>query len=219
MRISRTFNGTGATVNLGLGFIPDRVRVYNLESTVPLIADWNRNMRSGSPEGVLTTHAESGAQIARLAAGGGISPFYGTVLAAASTANLRPHANRDFRYQGTLGDIDTWTLDVTADRTGHFNKGVPTTHVGVGSIVHVKETNSGIIKQSAISAMTADGDASIDVTLDGAIKTGELVFLGPMYDLIGGSAGDRIPQGITITNNTLNASGNILLVEAWTDDD
>lgn len=214
MKIARTFNGTGATVNLGLGFLPDWVRAYNLESTVPLILEWSRQMRSGSVEGVLTTHADSGALITRLAAGAGISPFYGTVLAANSTANLRPHANPDFRYQGTLGGITTWTLDTAGNRTGHVNHGVPTASVGVGSRVTVKETIGGLIKSCAISAITNDGDAADELTLDVAIKSGDLLALGPMYDLIGGSAGDRIPCGITIANNTFNASGNIILVEA-----
>jgi len=227
MRIARTFNGTGATVYLGLGFIPDWVRAYNLESTLPIIIEWNRQMRAGSVEGVnhaATTVATSpevtaADKITRLTAGTGISPFYGTVLAAGSTAYLRPHANPDFRYQGTLGAINKWTLDTAANRTGHVNAGVPTTYVGVGSRITIKESTGGLIKSCGISAITNDGDAADELTLDIAVKTGEVLALGPMYDLIGGSAGDRIPAGICIANNTFNASGNIILIEAGTYED
>lgn len=221
MHIARIFNGTGATVYLGLGFVPDWVRAYNLESTLPLMIEWNRQMRAGSVEGVhIAHHATDGAQITRLAAGGGISPFLGTKLTANSTAYLRPHANPDFRFQGSLGDIKTWTLGNAGNRTGNVNAGVPTTYVGVGSRITVKENmTGGGIKTAVITAMTNDGDAANELTLSVAIKSGEILALGPMYDLIGGSAGDKIPAGICIANNTFNASGDIILIEAGTFDD
>lgn len=219
MHIMRSFNGTGATVYLGLGFIPDWVKVYNHEITAPTFLEWNRGMRTLGPAGWITAHDSGGATIVRCAAGAGIAPFYGTRLTANSTAYLRPHAIRDFRGQGTLGFIDTWTLGHAANRTGSVNAGLQTTYVGVGSIVAIKETLTGITKKAAITGLTNDGDAANEITLSESIKSGEVLFVGPMFDLTGGSAGDKVPEGVMIALNTFNVANDFMTIEAGTYDD
>lgn len=227
MNIARTFNGTGATVYIGLGFVPDWVKLTNMESTLGWRIEWSRQMRAAACEGLslkgtdhATTPAVNGALIvSRLSFGGGVAPFFGTTLATASSAYLRPHANPDFKDQGTLGRITDWTLDTLANRTGKLNAGVPTTYVGVGSRIRIQETGTGKIKTALVTAMTNDGDATDELTLNLAIRSGKVLSLGPMYDFVGGAAGDKIPEGIIITNNTFNASGEIILIEAGTYDD
>jgi hypothetical protein len=219
VKITRTFNGTGATVYLGIGFIPDFVKVYNHEITAPTWLEWNRGMRTLGPAGWLVEHVASGATITRCAAAAGIAMFYGTRLAAVSTAYLRPHAIRDFRGQGTLGFIGNWTETVYANRTGYFSAGIPTTYCGVGSMVAIKERSTGLLKKASITTLSNDGDASGEITLSDSVRTGEVYFLGPMYDLIGGSAGDQIPPGVSIVLNAFNVSADFMSIEAGTYDD
>lgn len=219
MHIMRTFNGTGATLSLGLGFLPDWVKVYNHEITAPTWLEWNRGMRTLGPCGWLVEHVSSGATITRCAGNAGIEPFYGTRLAANSAAYLRAHTVKDFRGQGTLGWIGNFTETVYANRTGYVNAGVPTAYVGVGSVIAIKERSTGIIKTAVITTCANDGDASGELTLSDSVHSGEVYFLGPMYDLVGGLAGDQIPQGVTILLNAFNVSADYMSIEAGTYDD
>lgn len=221
MKIMRTFNGTGATVYLGIGFLPDRVKVYNHEITAPTWLEWNRGMKTLGPCGWLVEHVSSGATITRCAAAAGIVPFYGRKLVTgdSATAYLRPHVIRDFRGQGTLGWIGRFTETVYANRTGLVNAGVPTTYVGVGSTIAIKEDSTGVIKRVSITTCTNDGDASGELTLSDSVHTGDVLFLGPMYDLIAGAVGDNIPQGVSIVLNAFNVSADYMAIEASTYDD
>lgn len=219
MHIMRTFNGTGATVYLGLGFVPDWVKVHNHEITAPTWLEWNRGMRTLGPCGWLVEHVASGATITRCPAAAGIVPFYGTKLAETSTAYLKAHANRDFRGQGSLGWIGKFTESVYASRTGYVEHGVPTTYVGVGSQMIVKERATGILKTVSITSITNDGDAAAELTLSDSVHSGDVMFLGPMYDLVAAAVGDKVPPGVAIVLNAFNVLNDYMSIEAGTYDD
>jgi hypothetical protein len=221
MHIMRTFNGTGATVYLGLGFLPDWVKVFNHEITAPTWLEWNRGMRTLGPCGWLVEHVASGATITRCAGNAGIEPFYGRRLVTgdSATAYLRAHTIKDQRGQGTLGWIGNFIETVYANRTGYLDHGVPAT-VGVGSLLAVKEKGTGgVLKTVSITTCTNDGDASGELTLSDSVHSGEVLFLGPMYDLIAGTVGDQIPQGVAIMLNAFNVSADYMSIEAGTYDD
>lgn len=221
MRINRTFNGTGATVNLALGFIPDFVEICNNDITAPTMLKWNRGMRSLGTGGWLIEHVASGATITREAAGSGIIPFHGRRIVSGDTlsAYLKERAIKDQRGQGTLGWIGQFIESTYASRTGYLDHGVDTDVVGVGSILAVKERCTGLMKKVVIIAITNDGDAASELTLSESVHSGEVYFLGPMYDLVAAAVGDQLSPGITLMLNAFNVSADYMSIEAGTYDD
>lgn len=213
MKIGGTFNGTGATAYIGIGFIPDFVRLWNLEATNALIVEWNRNfVRSVEHSaGHLFTDAPSSTstEISRLTIGTGVSIFRGNVVAAAANTAYIVADNENHQLLAK-----TWTLDTVANRTGHSDVELSTTYVGEGSRIIIREALTQEPKECYITAMTSNGEAADEITLSEAVKSGDILYIGNMYTHIAAAAGVRIPQGFTVTNNTVNASGNIIAFEA-----
>lgn len=222
MRISRTFNGTGAALYLGLGFKPDGLVIRNLEDGDLARLEWSANMSrfAETEEGILSVEASGDVQRTGLTYGLGVALYDGEdEMTAASTAYLVDLEKMDRKGEGAAGVITAWTLDTAANRTGSFDKALDTTHCGEGSVVMIKESVSGRIRTASISALSNDGDASDDVTLTLAIASGEVLYIGPMYDLSGAPAGTVIPQGIVINaTSVINVSGEACVIEAWTND-
>ena len=222
--VSGTLNGTGAALVVGCGFKPDYVKLWNAEATNPVFVEWNKNMRSLEQiEGIGTVSDGTQNLFARYAAGAGIAPYDGgDVMSAASTVYLLPTAdvvgtNNMARKAGSISaNVTKWELDTSANRTGSFNVGVNTTYVGEGSIVRIYDPLTKATYETVMTALSNDGDADDEVTLAVAVPSGDVMYIGPMYDYIGASAaGDVIPAGFKINMTTvLNASGNIICFEA-----
>jgi hypothetical protein len=218
--ISGTFNGTGAALRVGLGFIPDFIRIFNQEDGDLARLDWNRNMRALEVvEGILMGEAAGDFQGTALGFGAGVAPYRGgDKFATAQTAYILQDATPDKRAAGTMGTIKTWTLDTAANRTGRFDVGASTTYVGEGSKITVMD-QFGQVKSAVILAMSNDGDAADEVTLSEALPSGNVVALSGMYDYLGLPAGIVMPAGFIINATTvINVSGELCCFEAGTFD-
>lgn len=223
MKVTGTFNGTGAALYVGIGFIPDWVRVRNMEDADVAELEWNRHMLrcAEMPRGRLNYTAAGLLGDPRTVADGGIHIYRGgDVIASASTAYLKRVGDTDRRNSVTYGNITRWTLDTSANRTGHWDLEADTTYIGEGSLVIIKEDVGQAVKQAAVQAMTSNGEATDEVTLSEAVKTGTVQFIGNMYDWAGCSAGDITQAGFLIdATSVINVSGEMCAFEAGTYDE
>ena len=213
---SGTFNGTGADLYISLGFVPDWVKIRTLETSNEEIVMWSKNMRAAESFGGFDVD-DDGA-IAPIVWGAGVAEYLGgDKLSAASTIYLQRRADEDMRDAGSGDVISTWTLDTPASRTGKFNAGVNTTHVGEGSLVAIGKEAFGHAEWAVITALTNDGDADNEVTLSKAIKSGNVLALKAMYDYVGAPSGTITKPGFFIDSTaSVNTSGELCMFEAGT---
>jgi hypothetical protein len=206
---------TTATLNVGLGFIPRKVRVTNLTDLTEHI--YAMDMRAGV---LAETHygisrAKAGDLAAVTTAAAGIVPYVGgTLLTAASTTCL---VRDDKDQRATYGvKISTFTVGSVANKTGNFNVEASTAVVGAGSVVVIAGVEYYVV------AMTSNGEASNEVTLNdlpaGAVA-GSVFSVDKIrsrFDLIGAPAGTVTPAGFTLGANATvnNTDGDVLLIEA-----
>ena len=216
------FNGTGAAVYIGIGFIPDWVKVWNGEDADVAMIIWNRNMLAIADIAMGEVFATAAGITGDPRAVGdtGIVLYYGgELISATSTVYLKPIPDSErnqIRNSSTGKRITTWTIDTSGSYTGHFDQGVNTTYVGEGSLVSVDGRLYGL------HTITNDGDASDEVYLFGGslgvyAPSGKVDFIGPMYDFIGCAAGDTTLQGFGLTATSVtNVSGELCCFEAGT---
>lgn len=212
-----TFNGTGAAITIGIGFIPDWVMVRNLEDGDLAKMEWNIHMTRAleTAEGILTyTGTTYRQEDARVDGDNGITIYRGgDVMTAASTTYL-VRDDADYRTSVTYGTITTWTFG-TGTRTGNWNVEADTTYVGEGSRIYVQEDVGKACKWAAVNALTSNGEAANEVTLNEAVSTGTILRLTGMYDYRGAANGVKIPAGFTINNtDVVNVSGELTMFEA-----
>lgn len=215
-----TFNGIGtAGVYICCGFMPEWVRVVNLEDADIARVEWNIHfMRTAElARGLLLSVADV-AQDARAVGDGGIVP-YGGGGAMDGTYYLVPIEQRyddsykNQRYHQTNKTLVTkWTLGSSTNHTGNFDKAIDTTYVGEGSLVQINGVWYGL------NALSNDGDAANDVTLsDAAPDGGRVECITPMYDYVVGESGKMAPPGFLIEwTNVVNVSGEMCWFEAGT---
>lgn len=234
MKIGGNFNGTGSTLYLCIGFVPDWIWIMNLEATTPVELVWNKHMmRSGDMiEGFEfqwnSTFSSSDAE--QLTKGAGVLPYYGGTVLTTTTAGTTTYAegnylkpfNYDVRFlaadsshdynDASEETLDTWTLDSATNYTGHFNGGCTGTYIGEGSPIKIDG------KYYAIVAFSSDGSDSNDVTLSHNVPSGDIEFIGGMYSTIPMTSGEVTKDGFVINDTTLNANGNLCVFEAGTYD-
>jgi len=216
-QVSGTLNGTGADIYVGLGFVPDWVKMRSLETTDEEYQEWNRNMRSSEMFGGISIDDDG--TISPVTIGVGIAEYLGgDYIAAASTVYLEKKSD-DQRAAGTGGVTSRWISDTPASRTGHFNNPINTTYVGEGSIVQIGREAAPGRDQAVILALSNDGDAADEVTLSKSLGTNEVLYLGPMYDYWGVPAGTIAKAGFFIDSTAaINTASDMLLFEAGTFD-
>lgn len=228
IKLSGTFNGTGATLYLCLGFIPDKVHLQNLETSNDYEIIWERSMMRSSElvEGMQTHTGTTYRQITALTKGAGILPYYGGTVLDTTTAGTTTYAegvylkpdNKDYRYVTAdsphgLGDavsstINKWTLGSSTNYTGNFNADVTGTYIGEGSEITIDG------KVYTIVALTAgQGISANEVTLSHAVASGEVQKISGMYSLAPMVAGEITKDGIVIANTTVNANNALIRFE------
>ena len=212
----KVYKGTGAALTLGLGFVPERLRISAVGGNAVL--EWDRNSILSGKGGILTSATTSSGTTtvshAVLAASAGVVPYFGgeKIDTASSAKQIDASALAD--YQGDQKrSVTYWTLQTSANKTGKFDAGVNTTYVGIGSVVAF-DCGSGLVT-ARITALTNDGDADNEVTLDRAVPNGRVVSIGYPVDYATCPAGFKMPDGITINDTSnINVSGSLYSIEA-----
>ena len=229
MRISGTFNGTGADVYLCIGFVPDWVHLWNVEATTPLEVVWNVDMQRSAEfcDGFeFQWHGTFGSSDATpLTTGNGIKTYYGGKTLASGDVGtttygegvyLKPD-NRDYRYTSTdspfgVGDattttVTTWTL--YSGYGGHFDYPVTKTYIDEGSRICIDG------RWYSINAISSNGELTNEVTLSNTgVASGNIQFISGMYSLRPMIAGEVSKDGFLISNTTLNVNNDIVIFEA-----
>ena len=233
-RFELTFNGTGAAVYLCIGQIPDVVEVLSVGDSEAAIMHWSKR---GMPSVAAISDGymlHTDQVVTLYTVGTGIQPYEGgELLSAVEQTNvdygggiyLKPDVDdyRKSKYYGYAADpIDTWTF--VSGQSGHFNSdilGTGTRRIGPGSIIRIKETATGISKETCIVTLAADaGAATTEVALARAIGSGKIEFIGGMYDMIPIPIGEVTPKGIklNIAGADINVDDEIQLLTALTND-
>lgn len=217
--------GAGTTgMYVGLGFQPDEVVLKTIDQATMNELHWNRQMMRAAthPEGILL-QGPSDTDFDRtvLTDGLGVVLYGGGDLIATSSANKVAHVSNpalealfgsDQRSAGTLGTVNKWIADAAA--AGHFNVGVNTTYVGVGSRVVIRPAK-GQVREYGIVAISNDGDAASEATLSDVPVDGDVVFISYKYDFANLPAGNVMPAGILINETSaFNSAGKKFLIEA-----
>jgi hypothetical protein len=214
MKTSGTFNGTGAVLYVCCGFKPDWVRIQNIESTSLEAIEWSTSMRSAE---IIAGIKDTGSATTELTLGNGIAHYSGgDLITAASTSYIVKDPSPDKRDAGTAGTINQWTLGNYTNKTGNWNAECSTTYVGEGSRICIRNLQ-GYPVMYLVTAVSSNGEAANEVTLNAAAPSGEILFLSGMYDYIGASAGIVTPAGfILAADSDVNASGEMCMFEAGT---
>jgi len=219
-RIGGRFHGKGAAVYVCIGFVPDFVRLWNVESNTPAWIEWNKNMAQVlCNEGIYRD--TNGGALADLAQGEGIQTYYGGDILTATTqpSVVYGHADvnyieadfTDYRYgsqDAVSEDITKWTLD--SGYTGHFNEDVTGTYIAAGSEIIIDG------KMYHIMVLTAgQGEASAEVTLSHTgVPSGVVEYIGGAYGFHPVPVGNTTKAGFLINETTMQASGQIIAFEA-----
>lgn len=206
--------GTSA-LYIGLGFIPDEVEIFNIDQAEGEILRWNRTLLRSTAgyEGRVQTAMAGDESL--LTIGAGVIPYYGESQIATASANYIVPASSVAAYAGDMRDkysagspVTAWTLDTSANRTGHFDKEVSTTYVGVGSAVWIKPANGIQAKRYVVLGLSSNGEQSNEVTLNAAAPTGTVEKIEYFSDFVQAPVGTVMPQGIVINDTTyVNVSG------------
>lgn len=214
-RISGTFNTPASgDLYICIGFLPDWVKIWNTETTNEEVQFWSKNFRSSEMIG--GQDIDDDGTISPVTVGAGIAPYRGghTVTAAEATAGtyLVADPSPDKRALGTGVAINKWTLDTAASLTGHWNDVCNTTYVGEGSRIKI----DGV--WYTVTAVTSNGEAANEVTLNEAAPSGVIEMLTGMYDYIAAAAGKVTPKGFFIdaTAEVFNATTDLSFFEAGT---
>jgi len=219
--VAGTFNGTDAAVYLCLGFVPDRVKIRAVEDTDAGTLEWDINYRSAEQDNGVVYHTAGGIVPVLLTAGQGIEPYEGGDLM--TTVNQTTVANgegiylkrddKDYRSSDIIDGsdlIDTWTLDNSGNRTGHFNNDIVGTYIGEGSRVCI-DGKWYVIEACAGSAGSGDNE----VTLSRAAGSGDVQFISNMYDYSPVPIGDVAPAGFKCCKTSIiNVNDELQAIEA-----
>jgi len=228
--IEATYNSTGAAYYLCIGFIPDWVDIIAVGDAEVAHAHWSKGFTTAASDNGFMEHG--GSQATSLyTAGAGIEPYEGgdqmtstiqTTVAYGDGVYLGWDEIGDYKSNSSYGYEDeaiaSWTLDTTANRTGHFNSDVPASgnRIGEGSRILIKEEAGGAEKEAVIEVLTAGQGISADeVTLSRAVKSGTIYRITGRWDLLPIAIGKVAPAGIKMSATTdINANDERALIRA-----
>ena len=224
-KVSGVFNGTGAAVYLCVGFVPRKVYLKNVENGTEYVIEWtNANLRcqaGASAGGWLYTNGAP----APVIASAGVRQYEGGDLMTSANQTSVAYGEgiflgmdlKDYRadnaYGASAGAIDTWTFDGTL--SGHWNVAAVSSgaRIGAGSKILIKETSSGLVKEAGITAISNQGAAATEVTLSRLIGSGQILYVGGLYDLAPIALKKVAPAGILLSDTTLNYDDNTIYFE------
>jgi hypothetical protein len=204
MKASGLFVGMGAVaMRIGVGFQPRKVRIVQVGTANLITLDWTREMaRSATGAGgIVRAGVANTPGFVLLAANAGVRQYAGGDVIATSSLADQIAASSVSAYMGTLqGTITTWTNGSTANRTGNFNADLAAT-CGVGSLVDIRASDEKVYR-AAIVALTNHGSAANEVTLDRAVPSGKVIFVGCATDFVAAPVGKIMPAGFEVQDVT-----------------
>jgi len=216
MKFGGTFNGTGAAVYLCAGLVPDCVEINALEDGDLARVFWSRVFRAAEViEGVSYVGSSAALQVAALTVGTGVQPYEGgEILTSANQTSVAYGEgvflgwdDADYKQNLTSGfqsAVSKWTLDTTANKTGHFDADSVSSGGKVGEGSEILILANGILYKTVIVALTAgQGIAADEVTLARAIPSGQVMKTGGMYNFAPIALGKTTPAGVKINKTTL----------------
>jgi len=207
------FNGAGAALKLGIGFVPFKVKIWEVGHANKVTLEWHADdvRKVTGAGGIVRAGVANTPSFALLAVTAGVRAYYGgEQVAAVSAANQISVQDIPDKAGNQAGDITSWKLGSADNRTGNFNAGLKTAVCGVGSLVEIGGVKARIL------ALTNDGDAANEVTLDRAVKSGKVNFIGAALDYDKAPVGTLMPQGFEILDTThTNAANTMYAFEAY----
>lgn len=234
--------GTGATLYVCCGFVPDWVKVitYGDAGNEMPWAHWTKYFAAnGEVEGFSNLGSDADAH-GDLEQEAGISAYVGGTLMTTTTQPSVTYGNasvdyvtwddRDYRYasgegpfdlQDSAGStIDTYTVDTAGSWTGHFNDDVTGTYIGAGSRICIAGNWYSILVLTGGQGVSSD-----EVELSGApmgrngntLTSATVSFIGGMYGNCGYPVARNsvAPAGFRLNAITnVNVSGEMFMFEA-----
>jgi hypothetical protein len=185
IKVSGTCLATAATLAIGVGFKPDRVKIRNITDKTELAFDVKEV--NGNRFGMTVAAAGDKAAAADAAHGCVVYDGEGPLAAASTTKLVRDETDRK-------GSITSFTLQNSTNKTGKFDAECSTTYVGIGSRMIING------KTYTIVGLTSNGEQDNEVTLD-ANPTATTSVVSKIFnklDFIGGAAGVPVPAGFQI---------------------
>jgi len=220
MKVAGTFLllSSSADTHIGIGFVPDWVKVYSSNSNEEM-AHWSIHMARHASTLSGISHDDDGAVSADTFETGIQPDRGGNVITAAQYAASMYLTKDDLDYSkdanvaAAYEEINKWNF--VTGQTGYWNVACDTTYVGVGSRICI----DGI--WYIINALTSNGEVSAEVTLsEASVSTGDIQCITNMYDYTPAATGAIAPAGFWIdaTSDALNATSEIAWFEAGTYD-
>lgn len=220
MRVVRgSFQGTGAALYLGIGFIPKQFRMWNISDGTVLyqLHDWTKDMRrtiKGFDGHSMLGQADmADGNASDVASGSGVSIYRGGDVGNGTETYLIADPEPDKRAKGAGVAIDTWTLGSSTNKTGNWNDVCSLTYpntCGVGSLIVIDG------KEYTVYAITSNGEQANEVTLDAAAPNGRIGFLGGLYTHVQCPATLTMPPGMYIPETAaFNVDGEMVIFEAY----
>jgi len=207
-----TVKATTATLNIGIGFRPDVVRVLNRTDFTGLY--WSRDDITNR-FGVTRAGAGDLAQAADAAHGLIVYAGGDKITAASTTYLLKNEADQRAVDVAAGSKATQFTIDTAANKTGHFNIDVVGATIGLGSKIYF----DGDSAEYTITALTAgQGADSDEVTLDKSPGSGtkSVSRITSRWAYTGAASGKVIPEGFTLgASATVNdTDSDVLEIEA-----
>lgn len=216
-KVCGTLDGTGAVINVGLGFKPDYVRLWNTMSSNPFYAEWNTAMRTVAQAGGYSIDNATPARYLEVA---GINMYLGGDVADGTETYLMPFdavhpLQGNLARKGSLvtSNVTTWTYDTANnDRTGTISA-INSTYVNVGSKIRI----TGTLSKKQYEAFIVVVNSTTDLELSAVVPSGTVDYLGPKFDYVAATSGVIMPCGFTIaTTGNLNTNSETIAFEAGT---
>ena len=213
--IGETFNGTGAAVYLGLGFVPVQFDLTSVADTDVAKLHWDVGHRAVISVGGVLQHT-AGTQVLYTETTGVIPYNGGDVLTAALQTSVGYGEgvylikdDKDYKGSSTAAnnagdgsgaEITTWTLDTTANRTGHFDADVVGTYIGIGSRVTVGDlySSQNDITATVMVLAAGQGISADEVEFDRAVPSGIVKRITGKYSFKPAPLGTIMPKGVYI---------------------
>jgi hypothetical protein len=237
--VAGTCRGTGAILNVCIGFVPDFVNIYNFgdAGTEFPFTVWNKFFSTDAElEGFSNVWSDMDA-FADHTQAEGIQPHYGGVLMNSTTQPSITYGNAgvdyvtwddvDYRYTTNKGPyprtdalintIDTWTTDTGASYTGKFNADVTGTICIAGNwyTITVLTASQGSADDEVQLSMTPVGPAGRTLT------SAAITHISGMYGSCGYpvARNDYSKPGFKMAAiSTVNTAAEMFMFEAGTYD-